>query len=1090
MQIVNRSVRWRIAACMIAGLTSTTSVIAADRATDRTDALRADIEAMKLDVPIERADMQLPRGQGVLHPSLSGATGRQQVIVRLRTPAVGAMGDELASARVNRKFAIDSEQASFIARRGGSNRMRVMARTQRVINAVFVEVDAAALASIAADPDVTRIAPVRNYQLDLSETVPYIGATAVHNVGVRGEGVRVAVLDSGIDYAHANFGGAGTFAAYEAAYGADPSDPANTSRDGMFPTAKVVEGYDFVGEVWPDGALAPDDDPIDFQGHGTHVADIIGGRGGVAPGVDLYAVKVCSAVATSCSGVALIQGMEYAVDPNGDGDPSDAVDIVNMSIGSAYGQPFDDDLALAVDNATALGVLTVASAGNSADKPYVTGTPAAADTALSVAQTQVPSARLDRLEVNGNLYSAVFQPWSAPLMSAISGPLVYGDGAGGNLDGCAPFAAGALNGRVVVVDRGSCNFTTKIFNIANGGGVVGVIGLIAPGDPFEGAYADPGGPITVPGYMINQAASVATKAAIAAGGAQGSFDPADALPLVRQMVSSSSRGPRNFDSRVKPEIGAPGASVSAEVGTGVGETAFGGTSGAAPMVAGAAALVIEAFSEPSSPSKGKSRGWGPPKRRMITPLEVKALLATNAETNIATDPFTGLAPITRIGGGEVRVDQAIASGVAAWDAITGSPTVSFGFRDVARDRAFALRLLKVKNLSKRAVKYDVSASLRYAADAASEAVSVRAWPTKIHLPPGAMQTVLVSVSIDGERLPVNVMNSGSSGANPATLTANEFDGYVKLDDRKNPLEIAWHVLPRKAAHVVADANSVAADGAVVGLTNYGVGTAQLDAYALLAVSGDLPEGARGAQSPTPDLRAVGINTFPVPAGFCSEEESFLWAFAINTWERQTHLAPVSHTIYLDTNRDGAIDYEVFNFDLSLSGQLSDGRQLSWVFNRATGTTSAFFYAEHATNTGNTMLLICGEQVGLTGTDMLVTNVGMSVEAFDWYFGGPSDFIDGLVVTPYGERFVGVPAADIPGNSSGTMDVYDFGAFPGNSPELGVLLFTNGDRGASARGGATRRTEAMTIGAKGADLSPLKPVSRHGYMPGGQDDDDD
>jgi subtilisin family serine protease len=114
--------------------------------------------------------------------------------------------------------------------------------------------------------------------------------------------------------------------------------------------------------------------------------------GGVAPGVDLYAVKVCSSVSTSCSGIALIQGMEFSADPNGDGKFKDRVDIINMSLGASYGQPFDDDLSAAVDNATKLGILTVASAGNSADKPYANGTPSAADTALSVAQTSVPSA--------------------------------------------------------------------------------------------------------------------------------------------------------------------------------------------------------------------------------------------------------------------------------------------------------------------------------------------------------------------------------------------------------------------------------------------------------------------------------------------------------------------------------------------------------------------------------------------------------------------------------------------------------------------------------------------------------------------------
>jgi subtilisin family serine protease len=173
-----------------------------------------------------------------------------------------------------------------------------------------------------------------------------------------------------------------------------------------------VGGYDFVGSDWPDGPLAPDPDPLDDgpeAGHGTHVGHIIGGVGGVAPGVDLYAVKVCSSVSTSCSGVALINGMEFAADPNGDGDPGDAVDLVNMSLGSDYGQPFDDDLSAAVEYTTAIGVLTVSSAGNGGDKPYVVGTPSSTASALAVAQTQVPSAALQLITVNDVDYPAVFQ---------------------------------------------------------------------------------------------------------------------------------------------------------------------------------------------------------------------------------------------------------------------------------------------------------------------------------------------------------------------------------------------------------------------------------------------------------------------------------------------------------------------------------------------------------------------------------------------------------------------------------------------------------------------------------------------------------
>ena len=86
---------------------------------------------------------------------------------------------------------------------------------------------------------------------------------------------------------------------------------------------------------------------------------------------------------------------------------------------------------------------------------------------------------------------------------------------------------------------------------------------------------------------------------------------------------------------------------------------------------------------------------------------------------------------------------------------------------------------------------------------------------------------------------------------------------------------------------------------------------------------------------------------------------------MNTWERQQHLLPVSHQVWLDTNRDGVDDYVVLNRDASGLGTITDGRQLSWVLNLATGATSAFFFAEHSTNTGNTVLLICGEQIGIT-----------------------------------------------------------------------------------------------------------------------------
>ncbi len=203
------------------------------------------------------------------------------------------------------------------------------------LNAVILEIDASALNELAANPAVLSINPVVDYELDLSETVPWIGATAVHDLGYDGTGIKVAVLDSGVDYTHIAFGGSGDVNDYLS------NDP-TIIEAGTFPTDKVVGGYDFVGSGWPTGSLAPDPDPLDDGaggGHGTHVSDIIGGALGVAPGVDLYVAKVCSSISTSCSGVAMLQGMDFALDPNNDGNMNDRVDIPGMPAGRGFSDP-------------------------------------------------------------------------------------------------------------------------------------------------------------------------------------------------------------------------------------------------------------------------------------------------------------------------------------------------------------------------------------------------------------------------------------------------------------------------------------------------------------------------------------------------------------------------------------------------------------------------------------------------------------------------------------------------------------------------------------------------------------------------------
>ena len=998
----------------------------------------------------------LNRPAASVQGGLQAQAPSQRVIVRLTAEAAAQLGAVDVAARRAQLDTVEAEQGQFLARcLKLPGNIRVLGRVQTIMNAVFLEVDSDLIPRLKEDPAVVRVAPVSNYEKDLSDTVPYIGASAVQKLGVTGAGIKVAVLDSGVDYFHANLGGSG-----------DPADhvanDATVIEEGTFPTAKVVAGFDFVGDVWPNGDLAPDPDPVDLDGHGTHVADIIGGTNGVAPDVDIYAVSVCSSVSSSCSGIALIQGMDFSVDPNGDGDTSDRVDVINMSLGAGYGQPFDDDLSLASDNASALGVLVVSSAGNGGDNPYVSGTPSSASTVLSVAQTHVPSASQDQMAVTGpessaGLFVAVRQPWTPPQTEAIAGSVQYADGAGGNLNGCAAFEAGSLDGLIVFVDRGGCFFSDKIRNIENAGGILGIIGLVAPGEPFPGGFGG-GDPINITGYMISQAAGDILRA----GNAAVSFDPANAVALVGSMVSSSSRGPTP-DNRLKPEIGAPGASVSAEAGTGTAETPFGGTSGASPMVAGTAALLLEARGH-------ELREAADDEPIMVTRL-LKAMIVNTGFAFVARD-FTGSnAEISRIGGGEVRADRASSTPAVAWSVEDANPTISLGLRDITRRRTVFKRTIKVKNFSDKAVAYNPVPVFLFQDDANSGAISVSA-PERVRVPAYGSRKFTVRWVVHGEALGGNTMSSGAEGANPGALTASEFDGYLALFgvSGTQTIHLPWHIVPRKAARVRQSSEVVQpAYGTVVRLRNRGVGDAQTEAFTLAAVSPDIPEGPRGGQAPTPDLRAVGSRVDLVPAGVCSEADSFVWSFAITTHERQAHLLHVQPTVDLDLDRDGVFEFSVVGFN-------NNAQVVSAVFNNETGAGTFQFFAEHGMNSANTVLRVCAEQLGLTMDNLGKLTVDAQASVADSTFSGPGDATGTFVLAPGGERFgLSLDNNAISYRKTARLQIADRG-IESAATELGALVVTNTDFGPGNRGAATKRTEALIVSYPGTDY--------------GDDDDDD
>ena len=1076
--------RMRLAVC--SALLSATTLAAAGPREVSADGL-AHLSNLSVPQEIQSGSLDSP----ALHRSLADAIGRQHVLVRLKLPSVA-----LGRGQVTREQVL-AEQADFIsqavARAPSTN---VISSVQLVLNAVMLDVDAADLPEIARDLRVTRIVGVRDYERELVSTVPYIGASTAHSLGATGAGVRVAVLDSGVDYTHAAFGGPGTQAAYEAAWAPIPippaaaipvvpagtgylvtDDPGTTADDGLFPSAKVVGGFDFVGETWPTPAvLNPDPDPIGAPdattngGHGTHVAHIIGGVNGVAPGVQLYAFKVCSAPATSCSGVALIQGMEWSVDPNRDGNPADHVDIINMSLGSPYGQPFDDDLSAAVDAATALGVLTVASAGNSADKQFITGSPAAATTALSVAQTEVPTATLGVMDIlvpaTPPTRFAVFQPWSAPQAGAIEGAVLYFPGSNpGKSVGCAdaagtsPYAPGELAGRIVLVDRGLCSFSLKIANIGAAGGILGIIGLIDGSAPFAGAFG--GGAQPIPGYMISLADANAIR-----GGATIRMS---SMPLSGALTSTSSRGPRFDDSIVKPEIGAPGASVSARSGGFTATSPFGGTSGAAPMVSGSAAILKGARPE-------------------LAPLDIKQILVNTAETNIIQPSVLGsvfpdqAAPISRIGGGEVRVDRALLSPSLVTD-VTGDDVsaahgaVSFGFVEADLGRYTYNRVLRVRNTSNRAVSYSATTTFRYQDDVNSGAVSLSVRPARFTVPANGWTDVDATLTLRSALLPNNLMNAGNLGNAIGPLTANEYDGYLVFQASNHRLTMPWHILPRKASNVeVLGKTDLVFDSTnqkSVRLKNFGVGAAQLQSFSLLGTSPDAPEGGRGEQLPNPDLRAVGISSLAVPAGstLCgSASATAVLEFAFNAWERDATPVGTFFEVDFDIDRNGIPDFVLWNRDLSGNTTLTDGRQVSALLRlNATGTTivatTIRFFAENATNTGNTVLRICASDLGLTTADLGVRLIDTYYFASSWYFGGPVDELSptAIVLAAGAEQYRATVPASLASLATAAVPVTRLPLPAGATPHGGLMLVTNSGFSANPNG-ATQASEIVLLPA--------------------------
>jgi hypothetical protein len=410
--------------------------------------------------------------------------------------------------------------------------------------------------------------------------------------------------------------------------------------------------------------------------------------------------------------------------------------------------------------------------------------------------------------------------------------------------------------------------------------------------------------------------------------------------------------------------------------------------------------------------------------------------------------------------------------------------VSFGLLDVTDKTVVLRRTVEVRNYSNKSRTFRISSTFRFADDKLNRAIKISV-PSSIRVHRRGHATFTVKMTIDGRKLREWTLDSGENALNARLLDTLEYDGYLWLDDRStksddaDPLHLAWHVLPRLSGEIhaprSAEVDSTIKAGEFAGLPaahvrlrNEGVGPGYVDAYSLVGTSPNLPRSKRGNNAPVIDLRAVGVQTFPVPADFCSAAPSFVYVFAINTWERTGTIGafPGEFDIFLDTNLDGKDDYVIFN--APLNGTL-DARELVWSVNLhdPDAVADAFFFADSGTNDANKVMAICGEQIGMNASNFFDV-MNMDIGAFDNYFTGAlTDSIVGMKVAPLGERYFGLfgtdgfVSGDIPPFSRAVMDVADFGPAGTNPSETGIMLVANASRGA-VRGGAPPKRESLLI----------------------------
>ena len=947
------------------------------------------------------AETTLPDG---FLPAMVRARQLGRYFVEMKAPAAADALLRRGAGAADRTSAPQQQSAASAALRAQEGAIgqarslggQVTFRYKVLVNAFSARLSAQAASALAQRADVRSVQPVSIVRKSLSTSVPFIGAPQVWSTfGVRGGGMRVAIVDTGIDYTHASFGGAGTVAAYEA------NDP-TFIESGTFPTTKVIGGFDFVGEDYDvldadtsNDTPRPDFDPLDEDGHGTHTGSTVAGVAvpgevgrGVAPAAKLFAYKVWD-VGNSTDDV-LVAAYERAVDPNQDGSVSDAVDVLSFSGGVDYGT-LNSLEAKAAQRVVDLGTVFVASAGNSGNQPsgasaYISGTPSIARGVVSVAASIDEFLALD-LDVNsppGIVLPldglTVHQSWSAPVPSGGHTDDLF-DGRAvdpGTADHfCDPVAPGSLTGQTVVIFRGTCAVSTKTFNAQEAGAIAVVVRNNAAGAPV--ALATAGEVLTIPSFMISLDDADAILAVMSPN-APTTFNEvtvnvtitAEAVPnelFIDAMTSFTSEGPARLTSDLKPDISAPGSAIeAASVGTGNEAVALSGTSMAAPHVSGVATLLRQLHPN-----------W--------TPAQIKGALMNQANRDLKDNLLNAPVPATVMGSGRVNAFQSARARSIAWPG-----SLSFGFAPTPTDWS-AVRSFRVKNFDNKPHGYTVTAADRYSDfDPAMTSVAVSidgssfGASRSFTLNGNRQRRVWVRLTIDPDVVTEEEQQFGWYYFHP------NMDGSVQVAQSGSPrdvLRLPWHVAP-----LATSANGLSETS--LDLTGPNPDTMELTEGPAAGVSyGDLyllgttdPAGSRNEA----DLVAVGARSFTgstigdaaegVPAG-TDETFGITWLefltsadeptepveIGVQTWGVHNVTESLEVDVLIDAGADGVFADTDLQADYMIVKQAAPGGEVC-VFDLSLpdpfDECAALYFPDYSNYNSNLVgLVVDASAIGLT-----------------------------------------------------------------------------------------------------------------------------